>query len=672
VGGVTRTWATPAGLGSGLARAIGLLGLLALVSLGAASRAAAATACTWNPVCPYQGLRVLGGTDASSLAGPLAVALTPGGDVVVGDRGAESVREFTATGQLVQYIGTPGSYQDENGVAVDPTSGEIWVSDEMGVHGFTADGTPEATATGNGVGPFQTDGIAVAPNGTLYAFNGDTSTIYSYSPAGTVLSMLPAPGVIPDNSGDAPVAMAVDSEGDVYLADIDSEKVTEVSPAGIEVATLSVPSVMSLAVSGSTLYVQSEWGEGAQIRTYDLSGGLTGGFVDSGLADSDEDGGATFAVGPSGIVAVTTDHTIQELDLGGTVTGSWGGLAADDFDVGAAVADSAGDIYVVDSENDRVIRYDAQGDPPTVFADLSEYGVPSQAAINAQGDLVVQTGSDQVTLGPGGSVVSVAPGCCAAVTGTWPAGVPLSQYYAVNAAGDAYAESGWGTATASDITVYSPTGRVLGAFDIDAYWFGGLPGPIAVDAQDNIYVATGADIREFNSTGTLVAVWKTPAPATSLSVGANGDVYAGMGAALVIFENFLDPLPPVPPQSTNPMSQSAQASVRQVDAELAAVAQSAAGSVKAAIACTGSTGSLCTGKLVLSAKTTLLGSKAFSIPSGQRASETIKLDNAARRLLAKRGKLDAVLTASYQSEAGGSTIKASRKLVLRGRKRARR
>jgi hypothetical protein len=127
-------------------RGVGLLGVLCLVSLGSASSAWAA-ACGWNPVCPYQGAQVLGDSDPASLDRPLAVAMAPNGDVVVADGMKQSVREFTATGQLVRQIGTPGEdFPGISGVAVSPTNGEIWESmgppivwlasgEAQGVHG---------------------------------------------------------------------------------------------------------------------------------------------------------------------------------------------------------------------------------------------------------------------------------------------------------------------------------------------------------------------------------------------------------------------------------------------------------------------------------------------------------------------------------------------------------
>jgi hypothetical protein len=115
-----------------------------LASLGAAAGARAA-ACGWYPVCPYTVVQTLGDTDPASLEGPMDVAVTPGGDVLVADLTKESVREFDASGQFIRQIGAPGSFQYVDAVAVDQSSGEIWVADQTGVHGFSPTGTLEST-----------------------------------------------------------------------------------------------------------------------------------------------------------------------------------------------------------------------------------------------------------------------------------------------------------------------------------------------------------------------------------------------------------------------------------------------------------------------------------------------------------------------------------------------
>jgi hypothetical protein len=470
--------------------------------------------------------------------------------------------------------------------------------------------------------------------------------------------------------------MAVDAQGNVYVGD---GTVYKFSPGGTPLGALPV-SGTTIAISGSVLYAEG----GPGIEGYDLSGTFQQSIGVPALAsrDAGSDPGATFAVGPAGIVAATTASTIEEIGLDGTPTGSWGGLAADDFQAAGALADAAGDVYVIDAANHRVIRYDAQGDPPTVFADLAAYGVTGAAAFDPQGNLVVATTNDLVTLNPSGSVAAAVSDSPTAPDGTPYAEVPpWGSYWASDSAGDIYVDAfrGGPGVSEEDVGKFSPGGQLLQIINVSNAWPDiGFPGPIAVDAQGRIYAATQSDIREFNPGGTMIAVWATSSPATALSVAANGDVYASMGSTVTRYYDFLDPLPPVPPPSASPFVQQIYALTARVNATLKQPTQLAARSVSTRITCTGSAGVSCAGALVLSASTrahaakakvTVLGAKVFSIPAGHSASETVKLNSAARRLLASRATLAATLTLGYWAAANSRTT-ITRKVILHGHRRA--
>jgi sugar lactone lactonase YvrE len=700
-----------------VARSLAVLGLALLVALLAASRAAAAP-CGWNLVCPYQATQAFGDTDPASLDGPLTIALAPGGDVVISDLAKESVREFSPSGQLVRQIGAPGSYDGVNGVAVDQSSGEIWVSDYFGVHGFAPDGTPQATVqTAAATAPpgFSPAGIAVGPAGKLYAFDPQSSSIVEYSPAGALMSEWAVPP--PPYYAGTGATLAVDGAGNVYVAFVDYYgAIEEYSSAGVLVATLAPGSLpTSIAIYGSTLYVESDMPPEPEIDTYGLSGDLEHRFSEPGLTSDTTTLSPTFAVGATGIDAITADHQVHQLTLNGIPTGSWGDLANDDFIAGQALADAAGNVYVLDSANGRIIRYDAQGDPPTVFADVPSIAYPTMA-FNPEGDLVVESGATMTTVDQAGNVIATVELPCTycgtsfaidPVSGDWyvadaydlqkytPTGTLLanwpihSENVATDAEGNVYVDA------VSDFYIhkYSPTGQLLQTISVSGTWPFAMAGAVAVDAQGRVYTATGSQIREFDPAGTLIAVWPyTLSPLAvyfnggPISVATDGDVYLGSATTVTRYSDFLDPLPPLPPSplplipslSASPSMDKAAGTLqlsRGIDLRLPSLATT--------IGCTGSAGVTCVGELRLTATTSLrpahskrstskvtpLGAKAFSIPTGDRAGEVVALDAAARRLLATGAKLNTTLTASYQAGTNVRTI--SEKLVLRQHARKR-
>jgi sugar lactone lactonase YvrE len=703
------------GLGEGarVVRILAVLGLALLVALLAASRAAAAS-CGLNVVCPYRAAQVFGDTDPASLDGPLAIALAPGGDVVISDQSKESVREFSPSGQLVRQIGTPGSYNDVDGVAVDQSSGEIWVSDALGVYGFARDGTPQVTVqTWAATAPpgFQPGGIAVGPGGELYVFDPQSSSIVEYSPAGAFEAEWAVPP--PPYYAGSGATLAVDGAGNVYVAFVDFYgAVEEYSSAGVLVASLAPGSLpTSIAIYGSTLYVESDMGSEPEIDTYDLSGNLEQRFPEPGLTSDGTTLSPTFAVGATGIDAITDDHQVQQLTLDGIPTGSWGDLANDDFIAGQALADSAGNVYVLDGANGRIIRYDAQGDPPTVFADVPAISF-STMAFNPEGDLVVESGETMTTVDQAGNVIATVQLPCTycgtsfaidPVSGDWyvadandlqkytPTGTLLADWpihsanVATDAAGNVYVDA------VSDFFIhkYSPTGQLLQTISVSGSLPFAMAGAVAVDAEGHVYTATGSQIREFDAAGTMIAVWPyTPSPLAvyfnggPLSVAADGDVYLGSGTTVTRYSDFLDPLPPIPTSPLPPTPIPFPSASPSLD-RAAGTLQLSRGidlrlpSMATTIGCTGSAGVTCAGELRLTtttrlrhahskrstSKVTPLGAKAFSIPTGDRAAEVVALDAAARRLLASAAKLNTTLTATYRAGTNIRTI--SEKLVLR-------
>jgi sugar lactone lactonase YvrE len=695
-----------------------------LASLGAAAGARAA-ACGWYPVCPYTVVQTLGDTDPASLEGPLDVAVTPGGDVLVADLTKESVREFDASGQFIRQIGAPGSFQYVDAVAVDQSSGEIWVADQTGVHGFSPTGTlesevdysdPEAPVSN---AYFPPAGIAIGPTGNVYAFDYEKDTVHEYSSSGVPLSTLTVPSTLPAGFP-VTVALAVDGAGNLYVAADGFTPVMKFDPAGTEVATLGPDQSVSIAIYGSVLYAQEGSGPGAEIDAYDLPSGSLEWSIPGLDIGQVMTGGSAVAAGASGIFVAAPNHSIQRFGLDGSPVGSWGSLAIDDYVASSAVADVAGNVYVADSANSRIIRYDAQGDPPTLFADLSAYGEPSQAALDSRGDLVVRAyapgATELVTLDQAGDVIGVC-GCgngsdfaidptsgdiyvatgqtqvqkfspTGTLRDTWPADGIFN--IAVDSQGDVYVDSGQNPQFADTvITKYSPTGQQLATIDADQNWDMAAAGALAVDAQGRIYTTTGDTVRMFDSSGQMIAVWQYPAG--SISLDAGGDVYTtGPGPTVTRFSGFLNPLPAIPPRSDSPGAHLSAGEFPGMYGELGGAAgtatptltlnyaaQSAMRSVSIAIRCTGSVAARCAGRLAMespvatgsrSARVTVLGTKTFSIRAGQRASETIRLSVAARRLLESRARLSAMVFASYRVGSSFSTV--SRQVVLRGQRRA--
>ena len=236
---------------------------LACSGLLAGAGAAPAASCRWNPVCPFQSVHEIGGSDPASLDGPFGVALTPAGNVVVADYSRQDIREFTADGRLVRSIGTSGQFSTLRAIAVDHATGEIYASDYGCIYWFTPDGHQDGQRWCIGYDPKvsrQLTTIAVGPGGRLSAREdvfdpADTSTILenviTLGPDHQLTARWPLQyGHGDDVMPGAP--FAVDGQGNVYLPS--GGWVHEFSATGTFLGHIPLTvSEDAVEISGSTL-----------------------------------------------------------------------------------------------------------------------------------------------------------------------------------------------------------------------------------------------------------------------------------------------------------------------------------------------------------------------------------------------------------------------------------
>jgi uncharacterized protein (TIGR03437 family) len=471
---------------------------------------------------------------AASLAGPTAVAIDSADNLFIADTGNSVVRRVDTTGTITTVAGSGG-------------------------YGFSGDGGPATKATLT-----NPTGVALDSNGNLYIADQNNNVIRMVNSA-TVISTYAGNGAPGNGSGDGgpaikaaipyPVALAIDPSGNLYVAQRFYPVVRKVAPTGI---------ISTVAGNGSN----SSTGDGglATSASFNVISAVTtdpAGY----LYIVELLGERIRRVSPNGIV----------ITLAGTGKNAFGGdggsaTAASLSAPSGVAADSTGNIYIGDRDNDRVRRIDGAG-TITTFAGqgsvIGDGGPAIQArldglsgiAFDSAGNLyIVEQGANRVRKVTPAGVVSTLAGGRQGSAGDGGAAANASLYFPTDvkadAAGNVYISDTFNcrirkiSTTGTISTIAGASGCVsAGSGDGGPAISANVPSPsdLSIDPVGNLYVWTGTAraIRKITPSGIITTIGGGSTqigfagdggPATSavfsqyvngLLADANGNVYIG-------------------------------------------------------------------------------------------------------------------------------------------------
>jgi hypothetical protein len=289
-------------------------------------------------------LASIGSGDGQVLT-PRAIATDPSDNVYVADQN-DRIQKFNSSGVFQFKFGTGGSGTGAvvapSGVAVDRTTGDIYVSDGFSertsgiVQKFNSSGVFQLAwgTAGSGNGQFLNGagGVAVDSAGNVYVTDLGNHRIEKFTSGGSFIMSWGNSGT-GNGQFSGPEGIAIDASDNVYVADTGNHRVQKFNTSGTFV---------------------TKWGtNGTGDGQFDTPWGVS---VD-GLGDV--------------YVADTNNNRIQKFSSTGTFISSCGtsGTGNGEFsgpqDVGA---DSAGNYYVADTGNDRVQKFGAGGASPVANA----------------------------------------------------------------------------------------------------------------------------------------------------------------------------------------------------------------------------------------------------------------------------------------------------------------
>jgi YD repeat-containing protein len=370
-------------------------------------------------------IRSLGstGTGNSQFTRPTAVAVAPNGNLVVADSGNKRVEVFSESGTFVRAFGSVGTGNGQfsgsgpEGVAVD-AKGNIWVSDTYGgrLEKFSGAGEflKSISSKGSGSGQLgEPTGLAVAVNGTVFVADWQNNRVAVFNEAGEFVRQFGAAGT-GNGQFSHPDEVNVDNLGKVWVGDQSNGRIEEFSQAGEYLAqfgasgtgagqfSFGYPIGMTSDKRGRFWIADAKnnriqkWTIPDYVPDYTPALNSTFGSLGSGNGQLKHPGDVALDAKGNLWVADSNNNRVEEFSPEGQYLGQFGtsGSGNGQLSRPAAVAiDSKGNFWVADSGNNRVEEFNEKGEYVRKFGSTGtgngQFSVPEGIAVDPAGNVWV-------------------------------------------------------------------------------------------------------------------------------------------------------------------------------------------------------------------------------------------------------------------------------------------
>ncbi len=359
------------------------------------------------------------GSGNGQLLFPVAVTVDKSGNIYVVDVDNYRIEKFDPSGNFLLKFGTSigGDVTDPRGVAVDD-SGNIYVSDMYNpIEKFDSSGNLIST-----IGNYEisgTQGIALDKSGNLYALDNGKPQIVEFSNDGTFIKewgsickintkdwCIDPDGTGPFELGDGQfydaTSIAIDDSGNVYVTDPTNNRVEIFDSSGHFfykfnpiVGTGAFGEANGIAVYNGNMYIVDQ--EKYQVLVFDITYGNTTSAPNVvstsptmySYTPQDAPGVPRVAQQPTSTPPTTGSVTAGYVSAFGS-EGSKNGQ----FNGPQSIAlDSSGNMYVVDTGNNRVEKFDSSGNFISAVGSSGsadgQFSYPTSVLVDKSGNMYV-------------------------------------------------------------------------------------------------------------------------------------------------------------------------------------------------------------------------------------------------------------------------------------------
>jgi uncharacterized protein (TIGR03437 family) len=488
---------------------------------------------------------------AASVASPFDIVAVPGGVYVLDYYGSQ-IHKIDSKGVITTVAGSLNQFGPFNGISVD-RAGNLYVVDQndgrirkMDPNGNLSifAGNGNNTSSGDG-GPATSAGlafpfrVAADSSGNIYISQGD-GRIRKVASNGTISTVA--------QNLNSPAGIVVDANGNLLVCESLGSRISSINPNNGNVVVIAGSGTPGFADGAST---RAQFGRPPGIDI-DSAGNIY-------VADQD-----------NGRIRKITNGIVSTVAGIGAYTGDGGPATAARFDFQQGVTtDSAGNLYIADTQNHRIRKVTPGGiistvvgngyssfTPDGTLATAAQIAHPFAVAINPQDQLVWAAGEYRIRkLNLDGTITTLAgngfPGSTGDGGAATSAQIENGRGMVIDSAGNIYyAEPNRvrKISTSGIITAFAGTGQSSYTGDggpaISAT-FGDIHA-ITIDPSGNIYVSDNNVVRRIDTKGIISTVAGNnksgfsldPGPATSIPLNTVYGLATDRSGNIYLSENF--------------------------------------------------------------------------------------------------------------------------------------